>query len=130
MLLKMPLMLLGSVSSSQLPGLIVYFFPIAVLGVHWSSTLNEVSWLQYKNADYQVSLLAKWVPMVSRKREMISDVISLELSREKGCPLSAGDWGQGIRTHWGSRLPRVHPYLWHVSCDTAHWRTLPNFQVI
>lgn len=102
------------------------FFPFVVLGVHRSSTLNEVSWLQYKDTNYQVSPCWKWNSMILLRKGMILEVNILEISTEKGCP-----WWlvQGVRTHYVSRLLRLCIFVTRVSWpstlkDTSHFQVL------
>lgn len=93
------------------------FLP-AVLRVHWSSSLNEVSWLQHKNTNYQVSTL-EWSPLILLPKAMIAEVNIVEISRVKNCPMMiVGNRESGPTVF--KELLCCSSCLWQVSFDKKY----------
>lgn len=88
------------------------FLPLPVLGVHWSSPLNEVSWLQYKNTDYQVSPLECGLPWFYFGKEWFQSLQPRNF-RGKLCPLSAGDGDREGIQDFQVFVPTCDARLWH-----------------
>lgn len=88
---EMPLMLLGGVSSSQLPGLMIYIFsPCST----WGALKFYAQWgLLTSVPEHKLPGKPFWkrTPVILLRKGMFSEGSSLEMSEGKCCPLSAGD---------------------------------------